>query len=102
MEKLQKEITLLDEAIFAKIDSIKCVETRLENRTCRPGFELCRDQSQDGLKQEVLQLRQTKQNLINEINSAKLVFIFFCIFAYNYLWGKKKIVFEFIEPHTTI
>ncbi|XP_043477858.1 tektin-2 [Leptopilina heterotoma] len=74
MEKLQKEITLLDDAIFAKIDAVKCAETRLENRTCRPGFELCRDQSQDGLKHEVLQLRQTKQNLINELNSAKATY----------------------------
>lgn len=84
MDKLLKEITLLDDAIFAKIDAVKCAETRLENRTCRPGFELCRDQSQDGLKHEVLQLRQTKENLINELNSAKLVLLS-TFLLYNYV-----------------
>lgn len=73
MDTLQKELTRLDEALLAKTDAVKCAETRLENRTCRPGFELCRDESEIGLKEEVLQLRQTEEDLTERINCAKWV-----------------------------
>ncbi|XP_033211590.1 tektin-2 [Belonocnema kinseyi] len=74
MDTLQKELTRLDKALLAKTDAIKCAETRLENRTCRPGFELCRDESEIGLKEEVLQLRQTKEDLTERINCAKATY----------------------------
>ncbi|CAL7936308.1 unnamed protein product [Xylocopa violacea] len=63
MEILQKEIVRLEGALMHKIDSIKCAETRLEKRTYRPGFELCCDEAELGLKDEVLQLRQTEKDL---------------------------------------
>ncbi|XP_046487845.1 tektin-2 [Neodiprion pinetum] len=69
-----KEIARLEDALLAKIDAIKCAETRLENRTYRPGFELCRDEADLGLKDEVLQLRQTREDLINKINCAKATY----------------------------
>ncbi|KAG7211945.1 hypothetical protein KM043_011154 [Ampulex compressa] len=71
MESLQKEINRLQHALIDKIDAMKCAETRLENRTYRPGFELCKDEAELGLKDEVLQLRQTKKDLINTMDSAK-------------------------------
>ena len=73
MDILQKEIIRLDDALLAKTDAIKCAETRLENRTSRPGFELCRDECEIALKEEVLQLQQTKEDLTEKINCAKYV-----------------------------
>ncbi|XP_017885994.1 tektin-2 [Ceratina calcarata] len=71
MEILQKEIVRIEDALLHKIDSMKCAETRLENRTYRPGFELCRDEAEMGLKDEVLQLRQTEKDLIDVLNKSK-------------------------------
>ncbi|XP_043289923.1 tektin-2 [Venturia canescens] len=74
MELLMKELPKLEDALRNKIDAIKCVETRLENRTYRPGFELCRDEIEFGLKDEVLQLRQTKEDLTSRINSTRAAY----------------------------
>ncbi|XP_015589193.1 tektin-2 [Cephus cinctus] len=74
MDILLKELARLDDALQSKTDAVKCAETRLENRTYRPGFELCRDEVDLGLKDEVLQLRQTKEDLIAKINSAKATY----------------------------
>ncbi|CAK9829318.1 TEKT2 [Anthophora retusa] len=71
MEILQKEIVRLEDALLHKVDSIKCAETRLENRTYRPGFELCRDEADLGLKDEVLQLRQTEKDLAKMLENSK-------------------------------
>ncbi|XP_033333101.1 tektin-B1 [Megalopta genalis] len=71
MEIMQKEIVRLEDALLHKTDSIKCAETRLENRTYRPGFELCRDEVDGGLKDEVLQLRQTEKDLKKVIHDSK-------------------------------
>ncbi|ERL83336.1 hypothetical protein D910_00671 [Dendroctonus ponderosae] len=40
----------------------------------RPGFELARDEAEQGLKDEVLQLRQTRQDLLDKINCAKTTY----------------------------
>ncbi|XP_076649780.1 tektin-2 isoform X2 [Halictus rubicundus] len=74
METMQKEIVRLEDALLHKADSIKCAETRLENRTYRPGFELCRDEVDGGLKDEVLQLRQTEKDLKNTLIDSKGVY----------------------------
>lgn len=71
MDVMLKELARLEDALLAKVDAIKCAETRLENRTYRSGFELCRDEVELGLKDEVLQLRQTREDLIDKINCAK-------------------------------
>ncbi|XP_076672239.1 tektin-B1 isoform X2 [Andrena cerasifolii] len=71
MEISQKEIVRLENALLHKTDAIKCAETRLENRTYRPGIELCLDEADSGLKNEVLQLRQTEQDLIKVIENSK-------------------------------
>lgn len=73
MEALKKEITRLEGALTSKIDVMKCAQTRLENRTYRPGYELCKDEVETGLWSEVLQLKQTKENLNVAIESAKYV-----------------------------
>ncbi|XP_032664952.1 tektin-B1 isoform X2 [Odontomachus brunneus] len=71
MEVLKKEITRLEGALTSKIDVVKCAQTRLENRAYRPGYELCKDDVETGLWSEVLQLKQTKENLNGAIESAK-------------------------------
>lgn len=40
----------------------------------RPSFELVRDEPEQGLKNEVIQLRQTRKDLIDKINCAKATY----------------------------
>lgn len=71
MEMLGKEIIQLEEALMSKTGVVKCVETRLENRAYRSGSELCKDEVELGLKGEVLQLKRTKEDLIEIIEHTK-------------------------------
>lgn len=75
MEMLGKEIIQLEEALMSKTGVVKCVETRLENRAYRSGSELCKDEVELGLKGEVLQLKRTKEDLIEIIEHTKYVFV---------------------------
>lgn len=84
MDKVLKEITTLERALMDLIDAGKLCETRLENRTYRPGIELARDEPEIGLKEEVLQLRQTQKDLQDKINCAKA--------TYNALEDQKVII----------
>lgn len=79
MEKLEKEINQLERALICKTDVIKCAETRLEKRNYRPGYELCTDQVDLGLRKEILQLKQTEEDLVKAIEHAKYVFICMCV-----------------------
>ncbi|KAF2903482.1 hypothetical protein ILUMI_02716 [Ignelater luminosus] len=74
MDKVVKEIQTLEDALLAKTDALKLCETRLETRTYRPGIELARDEPEMGLKDEVFQLRQTRQDLQDKINCAKATY----------------------------
>ena len=71
MEKMLKEVLELEKALLEKTNSVKLAETRLENRMFRPGPELVQDEAQYGLADEVLQLRQTRKDLIKKIEDAK-------------------------------
>lgn len=71
MEILGKEITEAERALMSKADPVKCAETRLENRAYRPGAELCKDEVELGLKSEVLQLKQTEEDLIKIIECTR-------------------------------
>ncbi|XP_006886506.1 PREDICTED: tektin-2 [Elephantulus edwardii] len=53
---LQEDIRHLEEDLRRKFLNLKLAHTRLESRTCRPNVELCRDQAQYGLTDEVHQL----------------------------------------------
>ncbi|XP_004372002.1 tektin-2 [Trichechus manatus latirostris] len=57
--ELQKDIRHLEEDLQRKFLSLKLSHTRLESRTYRPNVELCRDQAQYGLTDEVHQLEAT-------------------------------------------
>jgi len=74
MEKVQKEIKTLEDALQDKTDALKLCETRLENRCYRPGTELAMDEADVGLKDEVMQLRQTQKDLADKINCAKATY----------------------------
>ena len=71
MEKLLKEVADLEQALLDKTNPAKLAETRLENRKFRPTPELVQDEVQLGLTDEVLQLRQTQQDLIRKIEDGK-------------------------------
>ncbi|GJQ77768.1 hypothetical protein Trydic_g16033 [Trypoxylus dichotomus] len=70
MEKVAKEIQTLQSALSDKEDARKLAETRLENRTYRPGIELARDEAEAGLKDEVAQLTQTQRDVQDKIYCA--------------------------------
>ncbi|XP_020015217.1 tektin-2 [Castor canadensis] len=57
--ELQEDIRHLEEDLRRKIMNLKLAHTRLESRTYRPNVELCRDQAQYGLTDEVHQLEAT-------------------------------------------
>ena len=68
---LEAEIRRLKDAIRAKINPQKLAETRLENRTYRPNVELCRDNAQYGLVDEVKQIEASKLSLEEKLKQAQ-------------------------------
>lgn len=71
MEKCNREIQQLEQALREKTDALKLAETRLENRAQRSGMELCCDEVYRGLCDEVNQLLQTRKSLTDKINCTK-------------------------------
>jgi len=71
--ELEEEIRRIQDAIRGKINPTKLAQTRLENRTYRPNVELCRDNVQYGLTDEVKQLDVTKKALEDKLKQARLV-----------------------------
>lgn len=69
--ELEEEIRRLWDAIRAKINPMKLAQTRLENRTYRPNVELCRDNVQYGLTDEVKQLEATTKALEDKMKQAQ-------------------------------
>ncbi|NXH37832.1 TEKT2 protein, partial [Dicaeum eximium] len=57
--EVEEEIRQLEEDIRKRTLDLKVAHTRLETRTYRPHKELCRDQAQFGLTDEVQQLEET-------------------------------------------
>lgn len=68
---MENDIRGLVESIKAKTKPDKLAQTRLENRTYRPGVELCRDNVQYGLTDEVKQLETTKMSLQEKLKQAQ-------------------------------
>ncbi|NWV65899.1 TEKT2 protein, partial [Malurus elegans] len=56
---MEEEIRQLEDDIRKRTLDLKVAHTRLETRTYRPHIELCRDQAQYGLTDEVQQLEKT-------------------------------------------
>lgn len=69
--ELEDDIRRLNDAIRAKINPTKLAQTRLENRTYRPNVELCRDNPQYGLTDEVKQLEASKKSLEEKLKQSQ-------------------------------
>lgn len=69
--EMEDNILHLGEAIEQKIIALKLVETRLENRTCRPRIELCRDQPQSSLVETDSAIKDAIENLQMRLNQSK-------------------------------
>lgn len=69
--EMEEDIRRLAQSIRDKINPTKLAQTRLENRTYRPNVELCRDNPQYGLTDEVKQLEATKKALEEKMKQAQ-------------------------------
>ncbi|KAF6111822.1 tektin 2 [Phyllostomus discolor] len=69
--ELQEDIQHLEEDLRRKLLNLKLCHTRLESRTYRPNVELCRDQAQYGLTDEVHQLEATIAALKQKLAQAQ-------------------------------
>ncbi|XP_008058159.1 tektin-2 [Carlito syrichta] len=69
--ELQEDIRHLEEDLRRKLLNLKLSHTRLEARTYRPNVELCRDQAQYGLTDEVHQLEATIAALKQKLAQAQ-------------------------------
>nr|XP_020497969.1 tektin-2 [Labrus bergylta] len=71
MAEMESDIHGLDADLQAKTASLKLAHTRLENRTNRPGMDLCRDEVQHGLVNEVRQLEATIMGLKQKLSETQ-------------------------------
>ncbi|KAM9386052.1 tektin-2 [Pholidichthys leucotaenia] len=71
MAEMERDIHGLDADLQAKTASLKLAHTRLETRTTRPGMDLCRDEVQHDLLNEVHQLEATITSLKQKLSEAQ-------------------------------
>ncbi|XP_024151475.2 tektin-2 [Oryzias melastigma] len=69
--EMESDIQELDADLQAKTAPLKLAHTRLENRTRRPGGDLCRDEVQHSLVAEVEQLEATVLALQQKLSKAQ-------------------------------
>ncbi|XP_036603273.1 tektin-2 [Trichosurus vulpecula] len=69
--ELQASIRRLENDLHTKMQNLKLAHTRLEIRTYRPNMEMCRDQVQYGLTDEVHQLEATIAALKQKLAQAQ-------------------------------
>lgn len=71
ISELHEDLQHLEEDLRRKLQNLKLCHTRLESRTYRPNVELCRDQAQYGLTDEVHQLETTIAALKQKLAQAQ-------------------------------
>ncbi|XP_015738737.1 tektin-2 [Coturnix japonica] len=69
--EMEEDIRRLEEDLRRKMQDLKVAHTRLETRTYRPNVELCRDQVQYGLTDEVQQLEASIRALKMKLAEAQ-------------------------------
>uniref|UniRef100_A0A3P9IYJ6 Tektin n=1 Tax=Oryzias latipes TaxID=8090 RepID=A0A3P9IYJ6_ORYLA len=69
--EMESDIRELDADLQAKTAPLKLAHTRLENRTRRPGMDLCRDEVQHSLVAEVKHLEATVLALQQKLSKAQ-------------------------------
>ena len=67
---MKAEVENLHAALAAKTPPMMVAHTRLENRTCRPNIELCRDKPQYGMVDEITQIMESVQALQDKLDMA--------------------------------
>ncbi|KAJ8000303.1 hypothetical protein DPEC_G00203440 [Dallia pectoralis] len=77
ISNMESDIRSLEDDLEAKMAPLKLVHTRLENRTKRPGVDLCKDEVQHGLVEEAKQLEANilllKQKLAQNQHSLQVL-----------------------------
>ncbi|XP_028820571.1 tektin-2 isoform X1 [Denticeps clupeoides] len=68
---MEEDIRGLEDDLQAKMSPLKLSHTRLENRTKRPGMDLCWDEVQSGLVSEAKQLEGIIQSLHEKLSQAQ-------------------------------
>ena len=63
IKQVEEEIAGLDRSLADKLPPMMVVQTRLENRTFRPNVELCRDEPQYGMVEEVAEIAESRHTL---------------------------------------
>ncbi|XP_050679974.1 tektin-2 [Leptidea sinapis] len=74
MDKLAHELKTIGEQFADKVNALKVAETRLETRGYRPGIELASDEADIGMKEEVMNLRETIRQLQEKQDCAKATY----------------------------
>ena len=69
--EVEVNISHLEEAIAEKVVALKLVETRLDNRTCRPRVELCRDAPQASLVETDAAVKDAIENLQMRLDQSR-------------------------------
>lgn len=70
---MQGEIQDLQIALAEKTPPMMVAHTRLESRTYRPNVELCRDEPQYGMVEEIAKITEAIQALKDKLDKATLV-----------------------------
>ncbi len=68
---MESEIRCLESSLALKTPPMMVAQTRLENRTQRPNVELCRDQPQYQMVEEVAEIRESQQSLQEKLLVAR-------------------------------
>lgn len=76
INEILKNITHLRTELDAKEEYLILCKNRLDNRTLRPGTELCRDRVHDSLFVEMQALQQTIEHLKQMIDQVRSLFIY--------------------------
>ncbi len=63
LSEVESEIRCLENSLALKTPPMMVVQTRLENRTQRPNVELCRDQPQYHMVEELAKIRDSQEAL---------------------------------------
>lgn len=71
VNELTRTVTRLEREIAEKEGYVALAQTRLANRSQRPGIELCRDNVYEGLKKELAALRETIAKLDGSLVKSK-------------------------------
>ena len=69
--KQERNIREMEQAIKDKENPLKLAMTRLENRTYRPNVELCRDNAQYGLVNEVHEIQDSIKALEKKLQDSQ-------------------------------